>query len=69
MKGEQLILDPRGFFPFAHHAHPADLDSAVLAYLVSRGLTRTVKAFEKEATVTLGKEGELKKAWEAAQAG
>lgn len=41
-----------------------ELDSAVLAYLVARGLTRTVKAFEKEvAGVKQGNAGDLEKAW------
>jgi hypothetical protein len=49
---------------------PAELDSAVLAYLVSRGLTKTVKAFEKDvAGVKPGKSGALEKAWSSVTAG
>ena len=40
-----------------------ELDSAVLAYLVARGLTRSVKAFEKETETKAGLSGKLVEAW------
>lgn len=47
-----------------------ELDSAILAYLVSRGLTKTVKAFEKEVVgVKQGQAGELQKVWGASKSG
>lgn len=49
--------------PSAALADPADLDEAVLAYLVTRGFTRSSKAFEKEAEVKAGTEGQLVQFW------
>lgn len=42
----------------------ADLDKAILAYLVQRGFPRSAKAFEKEAGTKAGVLGDLQKAWE-----
>lgn len=45
----------------------AELDAAVLAYLVKRGYTKAVKSLEKEAGVKLlpGQEDKLENAWAA----
>ena len=40
-----------------------ELDSAVLAYLVARGLTRSVKAFEGETKAKIATAGILESAW------
>lgn len=40
-----------------------ELDSAVLAYLVARGLTRSVKAFEGETKAKIAAAGVLEAAW------
>ena len=40
-----------------------ELDSAVLAYLVARGLTRSVKAFEGETKAKIATAGVLESAW------
>jgi hypothetical protein len=40
-----------------------ELDSAVLAYLVGRGLTRSVKAFEGETKAKIATAGVLESAW------
>lgn len=44
-----------------------ELDAAVLAYLVKRGYTKTVKSLEKEADVKLlpGQEDKLEDVWAA----
>lgn len=44
-----------------------ELDAAVLAYLVKRGYTKTVKSLEKEAGVKLlpGQEDKLEDVWAA----
>jgi hypothetical protein len=41
----------------------SELDSAVLAYLVARGLTRSVKAFEGETKAKIATAGVLESAW------
>lgn len=41
----------------------SELDSAVLAYLVARGLTRSVKAFEGETKCKITEAGKLESAW------
>jgi hypothetical protein len=43
--------------------NPPELDAAILAYLVGRGFTRSVKAFEKEAEVKPGDAGKLESVW------
>ena len=41
----------------------SELDSAVLAYLVARGLTRSVEAFEGETKAKIATAGVLESAW------
>lgn len=41
----------------------SELDSAVLSYLVARGLTRSVKAFEGETKSKIADAGKLEAAW------
>jgi hypothetical protein len=43
----------------------SELDSAVLAYLVARGLTRSTKAFEGETKAKIAAAGTLEAAWVA----
>ena len=51
----------------AHHWYNqltnSELDSAVLAYIVARGLTRSVKAFEGETKAKIATAGVLESAW------
>jgi hypothetical protein len=43
----------------------AELNSAILSYLIAKGFTRSCKAFEKEATTKPGDANKLEEAWTA----
>ena len=45
----------------------SDLHAAILTYLVDKGFTRSVKAFEKEASTKVGTSGTLERAWKSLQ--
>lgn len=42
-----------------------ELDASILAYLISRGFTRSVKAFEGESKAKQGDAAQLERAWAA----